>query len=105
MSSVTIKILPAGKTVEATEGSNLFEVLTAIEPRLADRQKSDKDGSFGHVFIQEGRKGLSKTSREENEKLDAIVGVGSKSRLADMVTVLGTENVTVELLGFDYAGL
>jgi len=105
MSTVTIKILPVGKTIEATEGANLFEVLTTIEPRLLDRQKGDKDGSYSHIFVQEGRKGLSKTTREENEKLDAIVGVGSKSRLASHVTVLGTENVTVELLGFDYAGL
>lgn len=105
MSTVSIKVMPAGKTVEATEGANLFEVLAAVEPRLLDRQKEDKDGSYSHIYVQEGRKGLSKTSREENEKLDAIVGVGSKSRLASMITVLGTENVTVELLGFDYAGL
>lgn len=105
MSSVTIKVLPVGKTVEATEGANLFEILATVEPRLLDRQKDDKDGSYSHVFVQEGRKGLSKTSREENEKLDTLVGVGSKSRLASMITVLGTENVTVELLGFDYAGL
>ena len=35
-----------------------------------------------------------------NEKLDAIVGVGSKSRLACYATVLGTEDIKVELLGF-----
>lgn len=105
MSSVTLKVMPAGKTVEVAEGTNLLEALVQVEPRLTERQKLDKDGSASHVFIQEGRKGLSKTTREENEKLDAIVGVGSKSRLAAHVTVLGTENVTVELLGFDYAGL
>jgi 2Fe-2S ferredoxin len=37
--------------------------------------------------------------RLENDKLDEIVGVGSKSRLACQ-TLFGTENVTVELLGF-----
>jgi len=105
MSTVSIKVLPLGKTVEAAEGANLFEVLTSVEPRLLDRQKEDKDGSYSHVFVLEGRKGLSKTSREENEKLDTIVGVGAKSRMAARLTVLGTENVTVELLGFDYAGL
>lgn len=100
MSTVTVKVMPTGKAAEAAEGANLFDVLVSLEPSLADRKTTDKDGSYSHVFVQEGRKGLSKTSREENEKLDAIVGVGSKSRLAHMVTVLGTENVTVELLGF-----
>lgn len=99
MSTVTLKVMPSGKTIDVAEGTNLLEALISVEPRLAAQQKADKDGSASHVFIQEGRKGLSKTSREENEKLDTIVGVGSKSRLAAHVTVLGTENVTVELLG------
>ncbi|MDU0955997.1 MAG: ferredoxin, partial [Bradyrhizobium sp.] len=50
--------------------------------------------------LQEGRKGVSKVTRLENEKLDTIVGVGSKSRLACQATILGTENVKIELLGF-----
>ena len=33
-------------------------------------------------------------------RADSIVGVGSKSRLACQAKVLGTENVTIELLGF-----
>jgi 2Fe-2S ferredoxin len=37
--------------------------------------------------------------RVENERLDSIIGIGSKSRLACQVQ-LGTENVTVELLTF-----
>ena len=53
-----------------------------------------------HIFVQEGRKGLSKIGREENERLDAIVGVGSKSRLACQSIVLGTENIKIELLDF-----
>jgi 2Fe-2S ferredoxin len=43
---------------------------------------------------------VSKVAREENEKLDSIVGVGSKSRLACQAKVLGKENIKVELLGF-----
>jgi 2Fe-2S ferredoxin len=50
--------------------------------------------------VQEGRKGLSKIAREENERLDTIVGIGSKSRLACQAKVLGTENITIELLSF-----
>ena len=43
---------------------------------------------------------MSKIGREENEKLDSIVGVGSKSRLACQATVLGTEDITLEVLSF-----
>jgi 2Fe-2S ferredoxin len=50
-----------------------------------------------HIFVVEGRKTLSKTQRAENERLDAIVGVSSNSRLACQAK-LGSENVTVELL-------
>ena len=53
-----------------------------------------------HIFVQEGRKGISKVTKAENEKLDTIVGVGSKSRLACQAKVLGTENIKVELLSF-----
>jgi ferredoxin, 2Fe-2S len=49
--------------------------------------------------VQEGHKSLSKIQRVENEKLDAIVGVGSKSRLACQA-ILGKEEVTVEMLSF-----
>jgi len=52
-----------------------------------------------HIFVAEGRKGVSKMTAAENGKLDTIVGIGSKSRLACQVTVLGTEPVTVEVLG------
>lgn len=43
---------------------------------------------------------MSKVQRLENEKLDSIVGVGSKSRLACQA-VIGSDDVTIELLGFE----
>ncbi|WP_457796161.1 2Fe-2S iron-sulfur cluster-binding protein [Methylocystis sp. S23] len=96
----TVTILPSGKTVEATTGSRLLDaILAAGEPIVSKCGGEAKCGQC-HVFVQEGRKSLSKTTRIENEKLDTIVGVGSKSRLACQAT-LGAENVTVELLGFD----
>lgn len=95
-----ITIMPAGKTIEAAEGTTLLAAILAAE--LALDHKCDGNASCGtcHIFVQEGRKGLSKIAREENEKLDSIVGVGSKSRLACQAKVLGTENIKVELLGF-----
>jgi ferredoxin, 2Fe-2S len=50
-------------------------------------------------FRSEGRKSLSKIAREETERLDPIVGAGSKSRLA-CPAKLGAEDITAEILGF-----
>jgi len=97
----TVTIMPTGKTVEASEGMTLLAAIrSADESFMQDFDASKNDASPWHIFVHEGRKGLSKVSREENEKLDAIVGVGSKSRLACYATVLGTEDIKVELLGF-----
>jgi 2Fe-2S ferredoxin len=96
----TLTIQPSGKTVEAATGSSvLAALLSAGEPVL---HKCDGNAECGacHVFVQEGRKTLSKIQRVENEKLDSIPGVGSKSRLACQA-LIGTEDVTVELLGFN----
>ena len=89
----TLTILPAGLTAEVAEGTNLLQALVAAGARIAA-----KCGAC-HVFVTGGRKGVSKMGTAENGKLDTIVGVGSKSRLACQVSVLGTEPVTVELLG------
>lgn len=95
----TLTVLPSGKTYESTAGTTLMKALLEAGEPIA--RKCDGNAQCGscHVFIQEGRKGLSKIQRLENEKLDTLVGVGSKSRLACQ-TVLGEEPVTVELLGF-----
>lgn len=98
MSLVTI--VPSGKSIEAAAGTTLLAAILAADETI--RHKCDGKAECGtcHVFVQEGRKGISKIARAENEKLDTIVGVGSKSRLACQATVLGTEDIKVELLGF-----
>lgn len=103
MSTVTLTVMPSGKSIEVNEGTNLWVAIREAVPALPE-QSPENCGDASHIFVQEGRKGLSKTSREENEKLDAIVGVGSKSRIACFAQVLGTENVKVELLG-EFSGL
>lgn len=96
----TLTVLPMGETIEVTEGTTLLAALLGAE--IAIPHKCEGQGKCGscHIFVQEGRKGLSRIARAENEKLDTIVGIGSKSRLACQATVLGTENVKIELLGF-----
>jgi 2Fe-2S ferredoxin len=96
----TLTIMPSGKSIEVAEGTSLLAAILAADITLTHKCEGNAQCGTCHIFVQEGRKGLSKIAREENEKLDAIVGVGSKSRLACQAKVLGTENVKVELLGF-----
>ena len=94
-----VSIQPSGKTIEAAEGSRLLDIL--LNSGAAIQHKCDGKAECGscHIYIQEGRKSVSKIQRNEHEKLDTIIGVGSKSRLACQV-MLGNENISVELLGF-----
>ena len=95
----TITIQPSGKTVEAEEGSKLLAAIIASGEQIGSKCEGNAKCGTCHVYIQEGRKGISRIAKEENEKLDTLVGIGSKSRLACQI-VIGTEPVTVELLGF-----
>jgi len=94
-----LTVLPSGKTIDAAPGTSVLKALLAAG--IEQLHKCDSKGECGacHLFVQEGRKSLSKVQRLENEKLDTIPGVGSKSRLACQA-LLGEEPVTVELLGF-----
>lgn len=96
----TLTIMPLGKTIEVAEGTTLLAALLGAEIGIQHKCEGQAKCGSCHIFVQEGRKGISKIARAENEKLDAIVGVGSKSRLACQATVLGTENIKIELLGF-----
>jgi 2Fe-2S ferredoxin len=92
-----LTINPSGKTVPSTEGMSILEALLAAGEKIAHKCEGKAECGSCHIFVVEGRKTLSKTQRAENERLDAIVGVSSNSRLACQAK-LGSENVTVELL-------
>jgi ferredoxin, 2Fe-2S len=92
-----ITILPSGKTVTVEPGVSLLEAILAAGERIGHKCDRNVDCGTCHVFVVEGRKSLSKMQRTENGMLDTIVGVSSKSRLACQ-SLLGSENVTVELL-------
>jgi 2Fe-2S ferredoxin len=94
-----LTITPSGKTIQSAEGTSILEALLAAGESIGSKCGGKADCGSCHIFVHEGRKSLSKIQRAENEKLDAIVGVGSKSRLACQAR-LGNEDVTVELLGF-----
>lgn len=94
----TLTIQPPGKTVAFESGANLPATLLAAGEQLMSRCGGNASCGACHLFITEGRKGVSRLAPAKNAKLDTLVGVGSKSRPACQVT-LGTEPVTVELLG------
>jgi 2Fe-2S ferredoxin len=95
----TLTIQPAGLTAEVAAGANLLHAILAAGGKLATQCGEQARCGGCHLFVTAGRKGLSRPTPAENAKLDALVGVSSKSRLACQATLLGTEAVTVELLG------
>ena len=94
-----LTITPSGKTIQSAEGMSILEALLAAGEPIAHKCDGKAECGSCHIFVHDGRKSLSKIQRTENEKLDTIVGVGSKSRLACQAK-LGSEDVTIELLGF-----
>lgn len=96
----TLTIMPSGKTIDVGEGMSLLAAILAADEAVSHKCEGKAACGTCHIYVHEGRKGLTKIAREENDKLDMIVGVGSKSRLACQAKVLGTENIKIELLGF-----
>ena len=95
----TLTILPAGITFDAPAGTTLLQAIKDAGAAIISKCGGKGECGACHLYVQEGRKSLSKVQRKENEALDAIVGVSSKSRLACQ-TLLGDEPVTIELLSF-----
>lgn len=94
----TLTILPSGNTAQIDTGTTLLAGIVASGVSIKHSCTESECSGLCHVFVPVGKKSLSKTQRAENEKLDTIVGVGSKSRLACQARI-GEEDVTVELLG------
>ena len=94
-----LTIMPAGITFDAAPGTSLLAAIKAAGAAIMSKCEGKGQCGACHLYVLEGRKSLSKIQRVENEKLDSIVGVSSKSRLACQTT-LGEEPVTVELLSF-----
>jgi 2Fe-2S ferredoxin len=94
-----LTIQPAGLVGEVAAGTNLLQAILAAGGQLAAKCGEQARCGGCHLFVTEGRKGLSKMTPAENTRLDSIIGVSGKSRLACQATLLGTEAVTVELLG------
>ena len=94
MTALTVQ--PSGKTYDVAAGTTLLAALMASGETIAHKCEGQAKCGSCHIFVLEGRKGISKTQRLENEKLDTLVGVSSKSRLACQIT-LGEDPVTIEI--------
>lgn len=97
MPVITIK--PSGKTITVPEGSTLLSAIIGAGEQISHKCDGKPECGSCHIYIQDGRKTVSKLKSAENGLLDTIVGVSSKSRLACQ-TQVGSVDVTVELLGF-----
>ena len=97
MTQLTVK--PSGKTYDVAAGQSILAALLAAGETVNHKCEGKAQCGSCHIFVLEGRKGISKLAALENSMLDTIVGVGSKSRLACQ-SILGEEPVTVELLTF-----
>jgi ferredoxin, 2Fe-2S len=95
-----LTVMPSGQSIEVAEGTTILAALLGAAIAVPHKCEGEAKCGSCHIYVQEGRKGLSRIAREENERLDTIVGIGSKSRLACQAKVLGTENIKIELLGF-----
>ena len=93
-----LTIAPSGKTIEVATGSPLLPAILAAGEKMSPQCGGEAKCGACHLFVTEGRKTVSRMTPQENAKLDTIVGVSSKSRLACQV-IMGSEPVTVELLG------
>jgi len=92
-----LTIQPSGKTLQASIGSSILSALLASGQEIMHKCEGKAECGSCHISVLEGRKSLSKIQRAENERLDATVGVGSKSRLACQA-ILGEEDITIEVL-------
>lgn len=95
-----LTIMPSGKTIEIAEGTSVLEGILSASVAILHKCDGKAECGSCHIYVQSGRKGVSRIGPTENAKLDTIVGIGSKSRLACQAKLMGTEDVTVEILDF-----
>lgn len=96
MSVVTIE--PSGKSIDVPAGTTLLGALLGAGENIETRCRGKGECSSCHISVVEGRKGVSRIGEVENARLDTMIGIGSASRLACQAMVLGTQDVTIELI-------
>ena len=70
----TLTVLPSGKKAQVEAGMTLLAAVVATGEELRTKCTDESCSGECHVFVPQGKKSLSKATREENAKLDTIVG-------------------------------
>ena len=65
-----ITLAPSGQTIEAIEGASILSAILAALPDFPHKCEGNAKCGSCHISLLEGRKGVSKISKEENEMLD-----------------------------------
>jgi ferredoxin, 2Fe-2S len=93
----TIKILPSGDTVDASEGDTILFALLVGGVLIKTECTGKAQCNSCHILLHEGAAHVSKIAGPERDRLKEIPTVGPKSRLACQV-VVGTGDVTIEVV-------
>jgi 2Fe-2S ferredoxin len=93
----TLTVISSGKSYEVSSGISLLKALQSVGEPIISKCGGEGKCDACHVYVPVGRKSLSKIQPLENQKLDAMVGVSSASRLACQA-ILGEDAVSVEFV-------
>jgi len=67
-----ITTMPSGKTIEAAEGTTLLAAILAAEVNLTHNSEGNVPCGTCHIFVQEGRKGVSKIAVKKTRSLTPL---------------------------------
>lgn len=94
-----LPLLPRNRQIDVAAGATVLQALLSEGIDAPHQCGGQATCGSCHVFVHEGRRSLSRIQKIENGKLDAMVGIGSKSRLACQA-VIGGEDISIEFPGF-----
>jgi ferredoxin, 2Fe-2S len=93
----TIKVLPAGTVVDASEGDTILFALIVGGIPIKTECTGRAQCKSCHILVHDGAESLSKIAGPEQAQFKEIASIGPKSRLACQA-VVGTGDVTIEIV-------
>jgi ferredoxin, 2Fe-2S len=93
----TIKVLPSGTELDASEGDTILFALIVGGIPIKTECTGKAQCKSCHILVHEGGASLSKVAGPEQSQFKEIAGIGPKSRLACQA-VVGTGDVTIEIV-------
>jgi 2Fe-2S ferredoxin len=93
----TIKVLPSGTVVDASEGDTILFALLVGGIPIKTECTGRAQCSSCHILVHEGAANISQIAGPERDRFKDIASIGPKSRLACQA-VVGTGDVTIEVV-------